>query len=333
MLLEVVQSELVDLMDLNLVHVPSPKFKVNEQCGAEHVHKQRVLPRGLMGKEAAIRNQRMASLDGDCDRLMYYVVDEANGDALEVLDGDKQICLLYEFMRPYIARCEQCGVALSIGVVQTGYANGASTSYIERELGIKTTITSTGVKHLHHAAKEYDLAIYFEANGHGTILIAPSAIEKVDAALNAKKGLTVEQKDAMQFLKLMHSVSNQAIGDALADCLLVEAALYGLGWDIKRWIGIYEDRPSCLTKLKVKDRTAFKTANAEQTCVEPKGVQEQIDAICAKYKDSRSFVRPSGTEDCVRVYAEATTEQHADEINLLVRRAVYDIGGGVGDRP
>ena len=29
-------------------------------------------------------------------------------------------------------------------------------------------------------------------------------------------------------------------------------------------------------------------------------------------ENGRSFVRPSGTEDCVRVYAEATTREKAD---------------------
>ena len=28
----------------------------------------------------------------------------------------------------------------------------------------------TGVKHLHHKAKEFDIGVYFEANGHGTVL-------------------------------------------------------------------------------------------------------------------------------------------------------------------
>lgn len=27
----------------------------------------------------------------------------------------------------------------------------------------------TGVKYLHHKAKEFDIGIYFEANGHGTV--------------------------------------------------------------------------------------------------------------------------------------------------------------------
>lgn len=31
---------------------------------------------------------------------------------------------------------------------------------------------STGVKHLHHKAAEFDVGVYFEANGHGTIIFS-----------------------------------------------------------------------------------------------------------------------------------------------------------------
>lgn len=49
------------------------------------------------------------------------------------------------------------------------------------EVGINSKINSdflqnipvvcvpTGVKHLHHEAKKYDIGVYFEANGHGTV--------------------------------------------------------------------------------------------------------------------------------------------------------------------
>lgn len=30
----------------------------------------------------------------------------------------------------------------------------------------------TGVKHLHHEALKYDVGIYFEANGHGTVVFS-----------------------------------------------------------------------------------------------------------------------------------------------------------------
>jgi hypothetical protein len=40
----------------------------------------------------------------------------------------------------------------------------------------------------------------------------------------------------------------------------------------------------------------------------PPALQEAIDALVAQFSRGRSFVRPSGTEDVVRVYAEAATK-------------------------
>lgn len=47
----------------------------------------------------------------------------------------------------------------------------------------------------------------------------------------------------------------------------------------------------------------------------------------------RCFVRPSGTEDVVRIYAEAATQRDADDLCLKAMQTVHDIAGGVGDRP
>lgn len=44
-------------------------------------------------------------------------------------------------------------------------------------------------------------------------------------------------------------------------------------------------------------------------------------------------MRPSGTEDVVRVYAEAATQADADALCLKAMQAVHDIAGGVGERP
>ena len=36
--------------------------------------------------------------------------------------------------------------------------------------------------------------------------------------------------------------------------------------------------------------------------------------LVAKFPQGRSFVRPSGTEDVVRVYAESTTRENTDQL-------------------
>ena len=42
----------------------------------------------------------------------------------------------------------------------------------------------TGVKFLHHRALEFDVGVYFEANGHGTVVFSPQATEAVRRAAN-----------------------------------------------------------------------------------------------------------------------------------------------------
>lgn len=42
----------------------------------------------------------------------------------------------------------------TIGVVQTAYANGASTRFLQ-SIGVQTTIAKTGVKYLHHKARKH----------------------------------------------------------------------------------------------------------------------------------------------------------------------------------
>lgn len=45
----------------------------------------------------------------------------------------------------------------------------------------------TGVKWLHHKAIEYDIGVYFEANGHGTVVFKPEAKEKIRNAYQTNK--------------------------------------------------------------------------------------------------------------------------------------------------
>ena len=63
--------------------------------------------------------------------------------------------------------------------MQTAYANGASTAFMRNNLGIEVAITPTGVKYLHEEADKFDIGIYFEANGHGTVLFSDSLLDRL----------------------------------------------------------------------------------------------------------------------------------------------------------
>ena len=50
---------------------------------------------------------------------------------------------------------------------------------MRNELQCKVALTPTGVKYLHEAAHHFDVGIYFEANGHGTVLFGKTFLAKL----------------------------------------------------------------------------------------------------------------------------------------------------------
>ena len=177
---------------------------------------------------------------------------------------------------------------------------------------------------------KYDVGVYFEANGHGTVVFSPSALKTIHTA----EGSSPAQAVAIRSLRALSEVINQAVGDAVSDLLLVETILTQRQWTPKVWDQAYTDLPNRLVKVVVQDRSIFKTVDAERKLVEPAGLQDAIDAIVLKFRDGRSFVRPSGTEDVVRVYAEAATRPEADELAFRIAGLVFDYNSnGSGPRP
>ncbi|XP_024147133.1 phosphoacetylglucosamine mutase-like [Oryzias melastigma] len=222
---------------------------------------------------------------------------------------------------------------LGIAVVQTAYANGSSTHYLENTMNVTVRCTKTGVKHLHHAALEFDVGVYFEANGHGTVLFSKAAEDQIQQLAQDSSSIDDERKRAALMLQSTVNVINQTVGDALSDMLLIEAILAIKGMTVEQWDRIYTDLPNRQLKVKVSDRRVIDTTDAERRAVSPAGLQDAIDGLVKNYRNARSFVRPSGTEDVVRVYAEADTQESADALAHDVSLAVYRRAGGVGEEP
>ncbi|KAK6146419.1 hypothetical protein DH2020_020288 [Rehmannia glutinosa] len=299
---------------------------LNEGVGADYVQKEKVVPRGFGPADAGIR---CASLDGDADRLVYFSV-VSNSNKIDLVDGDKILSLFALFIKEQLGFLNgpEDGKAnksyqASLGVVQTAYANGASTDYL-KQLGLEVVLTPTGVKYLHEKAAEFDIGIYFEANGHGTILFSDNFLSWLEIRNNELLSTSKGSDQHMAALRILavSKLINQAVGDALSGLLLVEAILQHLGWSIHKWNELYQDLPSRQLKVKVVDRTAVITENAETVVVRPVDIQEAIDAETAKYPRGRCFIRPSGTEDVVRVYAEALTQEAADNLAHSVVKLV-----------
>ncbi|CAI8033193.1 Phosphoacetylglucosamine mutase [Geodia barretti] len=352
---------------------------LNDQCGADFVKSGQKAPKGV----EFLAGDRCASFDGDADRIVYFWKNQ--GDLFSCIEYqpfsvflqmDSFSCWMgtrLRLLQPSLFTSNSRNfrslspswwgmsgvprgsltkrpislgsVVIPPGVVQTAYANGGSTAFLEKLLGVPVACTSTGVKHLHHKAASFDIGVYFEANGHGTVLFGSRAQEKLSVAAK-DAGVSEAVQRAASLLYAMSQLVNQAVGDAVSDLLMVEAIL--------------------IHKKVVKDRMVVKTTDFERNCVSPEGLQEAIDTLVASKPRARSFVRcyiqqlklhvswlkisevkrknsensrwvshiqPSGTEDVVRVYAEAETQALADELTVQVAAKVFDLAGGTGETP
>lgn len=293
------------------------KGALNEKCGADYVKLYQKSPEGIpLGKFT-----KYCSIDGDADRLIYFFYDK--NKQFRLLDGDRFSVLFASFLASKLNEAKLLD-QIKMGVIQTAYANGSSTNYIVNTMKVPVACVPTGVKHLHHQAQDYDVGVYFEANGHGTILFSDNLKSKVRAAVEDPER-TPEQRLAANQIRAFINIINETVGDAIADLLATEVILSLLHLTLDDWLNLYTDLPQRQLKVAVRDRTMIQTTDAERRCVAPARLQDSIDALVSKYPSGRCFVRPSGTEDIVRVYAEATTQADADKLADDVRLVVEEL--------
>ncbi|KAG5314298.1 AGM1 mutase, partial [Acromyrmex insinuator] len=315
------QRYLKGVLDIKLFNDGSGDL--NHMCGADFVKVQQTLPLNIPSEKSI----RCVSIDGDADRVVYFYIDGNN--KFHLLDGDRIATLVAAYFKELL---EMSGLSLQLGLVQTAYANGGSTDYISNVLKVPVACVPTGVKHLHKKALEFDIGVYFEANGHGTVIFKDTAKEAIKN--HAKNEiLSTTQRVASSKLRDVIDLINETVGDALSDMLLVETILHAKGWDVIEWERSYNDLPNRQLKVRVKDRNIITTTNAERHCLTPICLQEEIDKIVLKYSRGRSFVRPSGTEDIVRVYAECESSSDVNKLAVEVASLVYRFAGGVGPEP
>ena len=95
------------------------------------------------------QGQRMASVDGDADRLVYWYISNDSSSssatpAFHLLDGDAIAVLAGKFIYEQLATLNLKD-KIKVGVVQTAYANGAATDYL-KSCGVPLAIAKTGIQ-------------------------------------------------------------------------------------------------------------------------------------------------------------------------------------------
>jgi len=320
---------------------------LNEECGSEYVQKERKVPRELLDlvekqipANESLDHASFMSYDGDADRAVSYRVTRGVQEA-DLFEGDKIGALYALFCQRILSKITDLQKKLhgvvdlkedftkwTIGAALTAYANGAAQKFYTDTLKVTLMIEPTGVKYLHRAAEKFDIGIYFESNGHGTVVYDHVKVHNLEEAVKIAQHALESHQDHKEDLKHLYQnvnllylflvSANQGVGDAISNYIQVEVALAGLQMSSADWKAIYHDLYNAHSKIKVKNRTLIQVQYDQSRITSPIEIQEKIDEICKDYEMGRCFLRPSGTEDIVRCYVEAVNPEDGKAIQKRI---------------
>jgi phosphoglucosamine mutase len=171
----------------------------------------------------------------------------------------------------------------------------------ERGQLAQDTVVATVMSNLgfHHTMRDAGIAVQTTAVGDRYVL----------EALRARNlSLGGEQSGHLVFL------DHATTGDGLLTGLALMARMGATGASLADLAAVVQKLPQVLVNVPVTDRMAV---------VENDEVAEAVNAVEAELGDSgRVLLRPSGTEQLVRVMVEAPTQERADEVAARLAEVV-----------
>jgi phosphoglucosamine mutase len=163
------------------------------------------------------------------------------------------------------------------------------------------TVVATVMSNLgfHHAMRDAGIEVITTAVGDRYVLEALRA-----------KGLSLggEQSGHLVFMDAATT------GDGLLTALHLMGRMAGTGRPLRELAAVVQRLPQVLLNVRVTDKAAVASSSA---------VSAAVGEAAAELNDrGRVLLRPSGTENLVRVMVEADTQEHADEVAHRLARVV-----------
>jgi phosphoglucosamine mutase len=167
------------------------------------------------------------------------------------------------------------------------------------------TVVATVMSNLgfHHTMRDAGIAVHTTAVGDRYVLEALR-----------ERGLSLGGEQSGHLVFLDHATT----GDGLLTGLALLSRMKATGASLSELASVVQRLPQILLNVPVTDRLAV---------AESHEVAEAVNAVEAELgQTGRVLLRPSGTEQLVRVMVEAPTQQQADEVARRLAEIVANVG-------
>src|SRR4051812_13893672 len=194
-------------------------------------------------------------------------------------DGDADRCLAVTAAGD-VVDCDAILAVCALGLHERGQ--------LKQDTVVATVMSNLG---FHHTMRDAGIAVHTTAVGDRYVL---EALRTRDLSLGG------EQSGHLVFL------DHATTGDGLLTALSLMSRMAGAGASLAELVSVVQKLPQVLVNVPVKDRLAV---------AESDKVADAVNAAEAELgDDGRVLLRPSGTEQLVRVMVEAPTQDQADEV-------------------
>ena len=99
----------------------------------------------------------------------------------------------------------------------------------------------------------------------------------------------------------------------------MEAVLRDKDYSVSMLLNTYKEYPSNLIKIAVANKNRFLTNEDQTKLIEPTRLQDVIEIFSKDKAGGRAFVRPSGTEDFLRLYVECKDKEDLNTLTDIIK--------------
>ena len=301
-------------LKIHLINDNNNEHELNINCGINSILEKKI-PKNKKEKCASI--VKCATLSSDLDSIIYYIDEEDGKNGIEIIKGEK-IIVLYAKMLDFLIDNFSKNLKIKynemikMGIITSKYSNGAFKSFCENNLkNYKLSVTKTGINNIQKESKKFDISICYEYNGLGTIYIS----QDLSTKFGKLSSLIETSKDSqiIELFQLFIALFNSIASDGVSNLLVIESIMKSMNLSIKDVYDFYNEIPYKIVDIKMK-YSKFITNEDDSKIIEPKNMQIIIDELSNKYANSKIYVRPTGTEDYLRVYVESETDDNCEKI-------------------
>ena len=301
-------------LKIHLINDNNNEHELNINCGINSILEKKI-PKNKKEKCASI--VKCATLSSDLDSIIYYIDEEYGKNGIEIIKGEK-IIVLYAKMLDFLIDNFSKNLKIKynemikMGIITSKYSNGAFISFCENNLkNYKLSVTKTGINNIQKESKKFDISICYEYNGLGTIYIS----QDLSTKFGKLSSLIETSKDSqiIELFQLFIALFNSITSDGVSNLLVIESIMKSMNLSIKDVYDFYNEIPYKIVDIKMK-YNKFITNEDDSKIIEPKNMQIIIDELSNKYANSKIYVRPTGTEDYLRVYVESETDDNCEKI-------------------